>query len=165
MRFRISHPLAIDDETIFVATGRERGVFPPISRTGRMQHFGFGLPRIEGPRHAHRSSGGMREFKVDGHQVASGIRGVVVIVCVFHGGFLGDGKWLFADRCSISRSHDARGASFLLWGVTLPLQIVPSFGIDWHPLSAAISRVMIIVFKLSSAAENPRAWLMHQAKH
>ena len=127
MRFRISHPLAIDDETIFVATGRERGVFPPISRTGRMQHFGFGLPRIEGPRHAHRSSGGMREFKVDGHQVASGIRGVVVSVCVFHGGFLGDGKWLFADRCSISRSHDARGASFLLWGVTLPTSAAEQF--------------------------------------
>jgi hypothetical protein len=69
----------------------------------------------------------MSEFKVDGHHFDAGVRGVVVIVCVFHDGFLSDGQWLFADRFSISRTYDALAADFQLWGVTLPAPALKPF--------------------------------------
>ena len=60
------------------------GFLPPMTDTGGMEGFGFGLPVVKGSRDTNCAGGRVDEFKADGHQLGAG--GIVVIVIMFHGG-------------------------------------------------------------------------------
>ncbi|MEJ0090042.1 MAG: hypothetical protein WDM80_09905 [Limisphaerales bacterium] len=95
-RQRIGHPMAIDDQAVFICAGRQFSFFPPVAGARGMQRLGFGLPMVECPGEANALRRRMREFKANRYHLH--IRSVVVVVIVFHGGAFGFGFELFAEH-------------------------------------------------------------------
>ena len=81
---RVSHPLPVHDETVFVGARGQSGFLEPMTAAREMHGFGGGLPLVEGASDANGGSRRMSELKANGNEFGAEVGEIIVVMIVFH---------------------------------------------------------------------------------
>src|ERR1700722_5314817 len=81
---RVSHPLPVHDEAVFVSAGSQRGFLEPMTVSQEMHGFGGGLPVVESASDANGGSRRMSKLKANGNECGAGVGEIIVVMIVFH---------------------------------------------------------------------------------